>query len=93
VRLTGFCDPPFGRERLGLELVVVAPSQPPSDATNYLGGVADVLEAKGRRGALEHLRELAAVALYENDRQIEDVYYLRVGEPTGYTVRIWALDD
>jgi hypothetical protein len=31
---------------LGLELVVTSPAPPPSDATNYLGGVADVLEKR-----------------------------------------------
>src|SRR4051812_38145651 len=40
---------------LGLELVVRSPTPPPSDATNYLGGVADVLEDKTRRGDLRHL--------------------------------------
>jgi hypothetical protein len=44
--------PTFGGARLGLELVVTAPVPLPSDATNYLGGVADVLEAKEHRGAL-----------------------------------------
>src|SRR5882724_11838830 len=40
---------------LGLELVVTSAAPPPSDATNYLGGVADVLEDKGSRGDLAHL--------------------------------------
>jgi hypothetical protein len=80
-------------ERLGLELVLYAPADPPSDATNYLGGVGDVLEAKGRRGVLEHLGELATVALYANDRQIQEVHYRRVltGAPR-YTVRLWTLE-
>jgi hypothetical protein len=37
----------FPDESLGLELVLTSPAPPPSDATNYLGGVADVLENKG----------------------------------------------
>jgi hypothetical protein len=41
----------FLTERFGLELVLYAPVVPPSDATNYLGGVGDVLEAKGHRGS------------------------------------------
>jgi hypothetical protein len=83
----------FPSERLGLELTVVAVAAPPSDGTNYLGGVADVLEEKNRRGALEHLADLSTVALYNNDRQIEEVhYYYRRGEPTRYEVRIWVLD-
>lgn len=47
-----------------------------SDATNYLGGIADVLEEKTHRsGQLDHLQELAEIALYANDRQIEEVSY------------------
>jgi hypothetical protein len=81
-------------DRLGLEVVLYAPTDPPSDATNYLGGVGDVLEAKSRRGLLEHLGELATVALYANDRQIQEVHYRqeRAAEPR-YTVRLWLLDS
>ena len=65
---------------------------PPSDATNYLGGVGDVLEAKGHRGALEHLSDLASLALYTNDHQIQEVHYrYERGLGPRYTVRIWAL--
>lgn len=82
--------PHFGDEPLGLEVTVVSPSQPPSDATNYLGGIGDVLEAKTRRGALEHLQELAAVALYDNDRQIQEVRYSwQAGPGPRYIVRLW----
>jgi hypothetical protein len=42
--------PLFADQSLGLELVLFGPAPPPSDATNYLGGVADVLEAKAQRG-------------------------------------------
>lgn len=46
------------------------------DATNYLGGIADVLEHKALRGAeVEHLGHLANVWLYRNDRQIKQVSY------------------
>ena len=79
------------RDSLGLELVLTSPAPPPSDATNYLGGVGDVLEAKSRRGDLAHLEDLAAVALYENDRQFHDVRYRwQLGKVVEYTVRIWA---
>lgn len=54
----------FPAESLGMELVVTSPAVPPSDATNYLGGVADVLEDKAHRGDLTHLGPLAKVALY-----------------------------
>src|SRR5947209_3828659 len=70
--LAGAPQPLFPTEPLGFDLVVVAPADPPADATNYLGGGADVLEEKGRRGPLYHLADLAAVALYGNDRQIQE---------------------
>lgn len=38
---------------LGLEVEIRAPvDHDPWDATNYLGGIGDVLEAKARRGLL-----------------------------------------
>jgi predicted RNA-binding Zn ribbon-like protein len=62
------------------------------DATNYLGGVADVLQNKSRR-ALAHLGELATVSVYENDRVIREVRYQHEQfETVGYRLRIWALD-
>ncbi len=85
-------SPLFGSSPLGLELIIVAPTPPPSDATNYLGGVADVLEAKTRRGDLPHLGGLAALALYDNDKQFQTVHYeYRPGSPIHYQVRIWTL--
>lgn len=50
-------QPLFSVEPLGLELSLESEHEPPADATNFLGGVADVLEAKGRRGALPHLAD------------------------------------
>jgi hypothetical protein len=85
-------SPAFGGDALGLELIVYSPMEPPSDATNYLGGVGDVLEAKGRRGALPHLGELADVALYLNDRQVHEVLYRWERASTRrYSVRVWRL--
>ena len=78
-------------DSLGLELVLTSPAPPPSDATNYRGGVGDVLEAKSRRGELAHLADLASVALYENDCQLHDVRYRwQVGTTVEYAVRIWV---
>jgi hypothetical protein len=80
----------FPDEALGLELVLTSPAPPPSDATNYLGGVADVLEDKGHRGGLAHLGELAHFALYRNDRQFHEVRYRwERGPNIRYQVRIW----
>ncbi len=76
---------------LALELVVLAPIEPPADATNYLGGVGDVLEDKSHRGELAHLGDLASVSLYENDRRIHEVHYRwQLHEDTYYEVRLWT---
>jgi len=80
----------FPDESLGLELIVTSPAPPRSDATNYLGGVADVLEDKRHRGGLPHLGELAGFALYGNDGQFHDVRYRwEHGQDVRYQVRIW----
>jgi hypothetical protein len=81
---------------IGLEVVVRAPAQKdPWDATNYLGGIADVLqEKKNVRISLEHLGDLSEFALYCNDRQIREIHYRQEhGEFPAYRVRIWSLPD
>ena len=63
---------------IGLDVVIRAPvGMDPWDATNYLGGIGDVLEDKSRRTqvSLAHLGDLVTVALYRNDRQIREVHY------------------
>jgi hypothetical protein len=78
---------------VALEVVVhTPPGQDPWDATNYLGGIADVLEEKSRRGTLDHLGELRHVSVYRNDRQIKEVSYRQLEAPDAfYTVRIREL--
>jgi predicted RNA-binding Zn ribbon-like protein len=78
---------------VGLELTLRTPSARLAwDATNYLGGIADVLQNKGRR-ELPHLGDLAMVAVYENDRSIREVRYQHErSDRVGYRLRIWALD-
>ena len=79
---------------VGLEVVVVEPEgqAPPSDATNYLGGVADVLQADRLNADLGHLGDLGDFALYANDRQIREVRYrVERGERPRYQVRVWVL--
>ena len=79
---------------VGLEVVVVETEgqAPPSDATNYLGGRAVVLQADRLNADLGHLGDLGDFALYANDRQIREVRYRveRGGRP-GYQVRVWVL--
>ena len=85
-------DPIFGIRAIGLELIVTSPTEPLADATNFLGGVGDVLEAKDRRGVLDHLGDLADVSLYMNDRQIREVSYRwHSAAKTSYSVRVWEL--
>ena len=65
---------------------------PPSDATNYLGGVADVLQADRRNVDLGHLGDIASISLYWNDEQIREISYsVEVGEGPSYRVRVWLL--
>lgn len=78
---------------IGMELVVCAPrSLNMNDATNLLGGVADVLQARLTGADVTHLGSLATVACYGDDAQIEQIAYRRTDGPTtGYTVRLWPL--
>ena len=65
---------------VALDVVVYAPaSGAPGDATNYLGGIADVLEEKeSHRVSIDHLGPLAKVWLYWRDTQIKQVSYREV---------------
>ncbi len=79
---------------MGLESVVTArePEALPGDATNYLGGVADVLQANRVNADLAHLGDLTQASLYLDDRQIREVRYsVEGGDPSGYRVRVWLL--
>jgi hypothetical protein len=83
------------RADIGLDLVVRGPARPASDATNYLGGVGDVLQEKVSRHNLNvsHLADLAMVALYVDDRQIREIRYAE--EPAdrpSYSVRIYEVN-
>ena len=80
------------RGPIAFELRLRSPERRSWDATNYLGGVADVLESKHRRKNVEHLGELVDVALYMNDRQIRQVRYSHErATASSYEIRIWAL--
>lgn len=64
----------------------------PGDATNYLGGIADVLEQKSHRVAIDHLADLEQVWLYKNDRQIKQVTYKEVAaDQVEYRVTVRSL--
>ena len=90
-------------DALGLEIILnadYAEKNNNGDATNYLGGIGDVLQDKSRLekqlesqypGFLRHLGELAAVFLYPDDRQIREVHYRQEpGSEARYTVKVWS---
>lgn len=81
---------PIRSANIGLDVVLYSPAgQNPADATNYLGGIGDVLEDKARRGQLEHLGDLASVWLYRNDLQIKEVTYRELhADHVSYTVTV-----
>jgi predicted RNA-binding Zn ribbon-like protein len=82
----------FFRGPIAFELRLRSPVRRSWDATNYLGGVADVLESKYRRKNVDHLGGLVDLALYVNDRQIREVHYSHeLARATSYEVRIWPL--
>lgn len=64
-----------------------------NDATNLLGGVADVLQSDRRGGIdLTHLGDLAGVAVYRDDAQIREVIYREeAADESSYRVRVWRL--
>jgi anti-sigma factor RsiW len=66
---------PIEHGEVALEMVVVGPAQAPSDATNYLGGIGDVLQAKTAGVLVEHLGPLVQVSLFANDRQVRAITY------------------
>jgi hypothetical protein len=78
---------------IAMDVVLRSPAgKNPADATNYLGGIADVLEEKSQRGPLAHLDKLAEVHLYGNDSQIKQITYREIeSAETGYTVTLRQL--
>jgi hypothetical protein len=80
---------------VGLDVTVRAPfGCPAGDATNYLGGIADVLQDKSNpvNHDLARLGPLQEVALYLNDRQITQVRYdVESADSPSYSVRVVVL--
>jgi hypothetical protein len=80
-----------GNGQVALELIIRGPDRPPGDATNFLGGLGDVLQVKLTRPGLDlaHLGELGTVALFGDDRQIGKIsYHEEPAESPSYLVRI-----
>lgn len=80
---------------VGLDVTVRAPfGRPAGDATNYLGGIGDVLQEKNKLINLDlsHLGPLQEVALYLDDRQIVRVRYdVEPADSPSYSVRVVIL--
>lgn len=79
---------------IGLDVVLYSPSGvDPWDATNYLGGIADVLQDKAHlRISTTHLGALVKVSLYKDDRQIREIHYRQEERAAvAYRVRVWSL--
>jgi hypothetical protein len=79
---------------VGLDLILWAPDNADlGDATNYLGGIGDVLQARRPTNIdLGHLGGLAQVAIVKDDRQVRRISYeLIVSSPSRYRVRVWEL--
>lgn len=80
---------------IGLEVVLRAPEGVVrGDTTNYLGGIGDTLQEKSHLTIpLDHLGDLANVALYRDDKQIREVHwYQEQRAPPSYRLRLWSLE-
>ena len=77
------------------ELSIRCPGRPAGDATNFLGGVADVLQTKGPPNLdVTHLGDLASVGLYLDDKQISRISYRELpAVEVSYRVRVAAFSQ
>lgn len=79
---------------VALQVVLRCPGGHHGDATNFLGGIADVLQDKRRlrHAQLAHLGVLLDVALYLDDRQLRRIDYREeAADEATYTVRVSTL--
>lgn len=73
-------------------LIETATGRAPADATNYLGGIGDVLQSRGKKALSRQYGQLAEVALFEDDSLIRELRYgERAGPVTQYFVRVWRI--
>lgn len=78
---------------VALELTIYCPGRPAGDATNFLGGVADVLQGTTPLNVdVTHLGDLAEIGLYVDDKQISRISYQEVpAAEVSYRVRVSTL--
>ena len=76
--------------RVALELTIYCPDRPDGDATNFLGGVADVLQGKAPVNMdVTHLQGLAVIGLYTDDKQISQITYQELpSSEVRYRIRV-----
>lgn len=84
---------PFGGD-VELEVLVTAPpGHRLPDATNMLGGIGDVLQARVTGADVRPLGTVASVACFDDDAQIRRIHYERAyADGVGYRVVLRALD-
>jgi hypothetical protein len=78
---------------VALELTIRCPGRPDGDATNFLGGVSDVLQTTVSPNVdVTHLGDLAAIGLYIDDKQISRISYRELpAAEASYRVRVSAI--
>jgi Holliday junction resolvase RusA-like endonuclease len=78
---------------VALELTIYCPDRPDGDATNFLGGVADVLQGKAPLNVdVTHLQDLAVIGLYADDKQINQILYQELpASEVRYRIRVSKL--
>jgi len=76
--------------RVALDLIIYCPDRPDGDATNFLGGVADVLQATAPLNMdVAHLQDLAVIGLYTDDKQISQIVYQELpSSEVRYRIRV-----
>lgn len=87
------CEPLAGDLRLDVTLTAPRVQRLP-DATNMLGGIGDVLQARATGADVEHLGPLGSVACFHDDAQIQEIRYRRLeGPDVGYVVVVRQVAD
>lgn len=79
-------------DSIGMELLVRChrDGHARGDATNYLGGIGDVLQSQRTNADVSHLGDLAAISVYPDDKQIHEVHCMVLDDLNeSYAIRLW----
>ncbi len=80
---------------ISLEVNITAPrgTRLP-DATNMLGGIGDVVQARTTGADVKHLGPLARIGCFDDDAQIQETHYRRAErDEIGYVVVLRSRDS